>query len=597
MTEKKHQYEMGVIGNCSYLAYIDKRANVSWMCWPKFDSSFIFGSLLDRDKGGEFSITPAESEFSSRQYYRSNTNVLCTEFESKDGKFKVTDFAPRFSQYDRYYKPLMLIRKIEPLGGSVRIRVICEPVGDYGKKKGKAHLGSNHIYYSGLERETRLTTNIPLNYIQEGISFNLTTTKYMVLTFGQPLEAPLEMTSEDFLRNTMNYWRIWVKHCNVRNLWQEQVIRSALVLKIHQYEDTGAIIASGTTSLPEHPGSTRNWDYRYCWMRDTYYTLQALYDIGHFEELENYSSFIQNIATKENMRYNPVYSIMGDDKFAERTIDLEGYLGNQPVRVGNQALEHIQNDVYGQILVSLLPLYIDGRLIDREKSRSVQLIYNLLHGIEATMYEPDAGLWEFRNNSQMHCYTFLFHWAGSSAAIRIGQEMKDEQMVQKATQLREQAIQQIEACYNPTLKAYTQAIGNTQMDASLLKLITMNYLDPTSERAAQHLDRVQQELMSEDGLFYRYKHADDFGKPKSTFLVCAYWHVEALACVGRIDEAVRYFEELLAYTNALGLLSEDVDSSDGSQWGNFPQTYSHVGLINAAVRVSRKLDHPGFLVV
>lgn len=597
MSEKKHQYEMGVIGNCSYLAYIEKKsANVSWLCWPKFDSSFIFGGLLDQKKGGEFSIRPIDDVYTVEQYYKPNTNVLCTEFETSDGRFRVTDFAPRFSRYERYYKPLMLIRKLEPLSGSVRIRVACRPMGQYGDVAAQGHMASNHIHYSGLERETRLTTNIPLNYIQEEASFVLNSVKYLVLTFGQPLEAPLESTAEEFLVNTTLYWRNWVKHCTIGKLWQDQVLRSALTLKMHQYEDTGAIIASGTTSLPEFPGSTRNWDYRYCWMRDTYYTLQALYDIGHFEEMEKYASYIQNIGASKNNRYNPVYSILGTDQFAEHILDLDGYRGDErPVRIGNQALEHIQNDVYGQILVSLLPLYTDSRLINREKSESTQLIYNLLTAISTTMEEPDAGLWEFRHKSQKHCYTFLFHWAGSNAAIRIGQQIKDKNMIRIATALRDEAAKQIEACYDSSLGAYAQAIGNTHMDASLLKLITMHYIDPKSERAALHVKRLQDELMTPEGLFYRYKHADDFGKPESTFLVCAYWHIEALATIGKVDEAARYFEDLLKYSNHLGLLSEDVDARDGSQWGNFPQTYSHVGLMNAAFRISRKMDQPTFL--
>jgi GH15 family glucan-1,4-alpha-glucosidase len=592
---KKHTYDLGIIGNCAYLAQINTKANVVWMCWPKFDSSFVFGKLLDDEKGGNFSISPPEEDYTTNQYYIPNTNVLCTEFQNAEGKFKVTDFAPRFSQYERHYKPLMLVRKIEPLEGQPRIKIACRPVGDYGKITPVANYGSNHILYNGLERELRLTTNVPLNYIVEETPYILSQTKYLVLTWGIHLEAPLQATAEDFLNKTIQYWKNWVRNCNIENMWQSEVIRSAITLKLHQYEDTGAIIASSTTSLPEAPGSGRTWDYRYCWMRDTFYTLKALNDIGHFDELENYASYIQNIAFSATNRYNPVYSIHGRDDFEEEILDLNGYLGNKPVRIGNQAKEHIQNDVYGQILVSLLPLYVEKRL-GHVESTSRSLIMRLLYAIEYTMDEPDAGLWEFRHKAQRHCYTFLFHWAGSNAALKIAQHLGDEKMAEKAKKLIDQSAAQIEACWQPDLGAYSQAIETKNMDASLLQLITMGYLDPQSNRARSHLAALEKSLMTENGLFYRYLHEDDFGKPEVTFLVCSFWYVDALACVGRLDDAISCLESLLKYTNHLGLLSEDVDAATGSQWGNFPQTYSHVGLMNAAFRIARKLDRPDFLV-
>ena len=591
----RHTYNLGLIGNCSFQSLIDTEASVKWLCWPRFDSSFVFGSLLDTEKGGEFSINATKGVTSSSQAYIKNTNVLCTEVSSQDGRYKVTDFAPRFEQFDRHYRPLMLIRKIEPLESTPEIKVVCDPRGEYGALIPEVVLGSSHLRYTGLEEPLRLSTNLSLNYIQEGKSFKLSEPIYLILTWGIPLEGPIKQTAENFLTKTIAYWNDWVRHCTIGPLWQEAVIRSALTLKMHQFEDTGAITASTTTSLPEHPGSGRNWDYRFCWMRDSYYTLNAFNSIGQFEELEKYSNYIENIAIGENGRYNPVYNLLGNEDFEEEILDLKGYLGNGPVRIGNQAKEHIQNDVYGQILVSLLPLYTDERLNTNETKRSKRLIMDLLQGIERTMDEPDAGLWELRNMSFKHCYTFQFHWAGANAAIKIANMLNDHEMLEKATFLKEAASSQIEKCYDPNQKAYTSAIETDRLDASQLHLITMNYLDPRSEKAKLHLEALEKELKTEEGLFYRYKHEDDFGKPKSTFLICAYWYVEALAAVDRLDEAKSIFEHLLSYTNHLGLHSEDIDATTGSQWGNFPQTYSHVGLINAAFRIGRKLDKPNFL--
>jgi GH15 family glucan-1,4-alpha-glucosidase len=587
-----HQYKMGITGNCSYLAYVDMEANIKWMCLPRFDSSFIFGSLLDSKKGGEFSIIP-KGEFKSKQYYITNTNVLCTEFDCAGGKFRVIDCAPRFLQYERHFRPLMLVRKIEILEGNPVITVRCKPMGMYGDMQPEIVQGSNHIRFLNFDMQVRLTTDISLSYILEEQAFVLDQNQYLVFTYGEPLEAPLKPTAEDFINKTVRHWQNWIKSTYVTDIYQDQIIRSALVLKLHQYEDTGGIIASGTTSLPEYNGSSRTWDYRYCWFRDSYYTLKAFNEMGHFDELEGYFDYIQNILMQDGERMQPMYSITGQKQLDEVHVNLEGYLNNQPVRIGNQAYLQIQNDVYGQVLVGLLPLFIDQRLSFSKKKSYKPLVNRLLNWIESTVDEPDAGLWEFRNIKQVHTYTLLFHWAGCKAAIKIANVMGDQDMLKRASLLETMAASRIEKCYDPERKVYTQAMGAEHLDASTLKMITMNYLDPNSQKAKDHLKALEGLLRTPQGLFYRYVHQDDFGKPEATFLVCAFWYVDALACVGRIDDAIKTLNEILPYANHLGIFSEDV-GLDGSQWGNYPQTYSHVGLINAAFRISKKLDMPTF---
>lgn len=595
MTQKeKHAYSSGIIGNCSVIAHIDRSTEITWLCMPRFDSSFVFGSLLDKEKGGTFSVLP-DGNYESRQYYLENTNILCTEITCKDGRYRVTDYAPRFQLYERHYKPLMIVRKVEPISGNPRVKVCCRPRYNYGEIALQGFPASNHIDYFGADSPIRLTTNFSISHVMEGHFSVLNEPKYLVLTYGAPLEAPLKSTVEDFLHKTTEYWRQWIKNTSIGNMYQDQVIRSALVLKIHQYEDTGAIIAASTTSLPEHPHSGRNWDYRYCWLRDAYYILLAFNNIGHFEEMERYFHFIANISVNETGRYQPLYSITGERDLAERIISLKGYLGNSPVRIGNQASDHIQNDVYGQVLISLLPLYTDERFVIEERSDSSAWIAALLDKIERVIAEPDAGLWEFRGVAGYFCYTYLFQWAGCQAAIRIAARIKDRKLENRAKKLLRKAAAHIEDCYDPQRKVYQQAKNSSFMDASTLQLIMMHYLDPGSARAKNHLKAVEAELATQNGLFYRYRHTDDFGKPRSTFLITAFWYVEALACVGRIREAVERFEQLLEYANHLGLYSEDIDAEDGSQWGNFPQAYSHVGLMNAAYRIAKKIDRPNFL--
>lgn len=597
MANSQHKYRMGLIGNCQYLAHIDDQADVKWMCWPRFDSSFLFGSLLDKDKGGHFQVRPDQDEFQSTQKYLPNTNILTTEFLTSDGAFRVTDFAPRFRSVGRYMRPNMLCRKVEPLSGSPKIRINCTPKRNYGTLDPEITVTSDSIQYEGFEKPVGLYTDVPLTYVTEERPFTLNQPVYLILNWGGPLEQSPKETCENFLQQTRAYWEQWVFHTSIGPFYQSAVIRSALTLKMHQFEDTGAIIASSTTSLPEFPGSGRTWDYRYCWIRDSYYTLKALNGIGHFDELVGFSNFVQNIAISEDKGFQPLYAISGESKLTENIIELDGYMGNKPVRIGNQAYEHIQNDVYGQVLVSLLPLYTDDRFVQHGfTTPSLQLIRDVLSQIERRLDEPDAGLWEFRNTAWKFCYTYLFHWAGAHAALKIARRFQDQPMAERAQNIIQKSRVEIEKCYRPNLGAYTQAQEVETMDACLFHLVTMNYLDHNSERARSQIEMLTKRLhVGETGLFFRYKHEDDFGKPEAAFLICGFWYVEALACVGKVAEAISTFEQLLKYSNDLGLFSEDVGPDDGSQWGNFPQTYSHVGLMNAAARIQTKLDKPLFL--
>jgi GH15 family glucan-1,4-alpha-glucosidase len=330
--------------------------------------------------------------------------------------------------------------------------------------------GSNHISFLGIGKQVRITTDISLNYILEQRAFVLDQNKYIVLTHGEPLESPLIETAEDYLSKTIEYWQTWVKQCTLPGIYQEQIIRSALVLKIHQYEDTGGIIASGTTSLPEYHDSKRNWDYRYCWFRDSYYTLRAFNQVGHFDELENYFDFIQNVIRNATESLQPLYSITGEKDLIEKELPLAGYKGNQPVRIGNKAFEQIQNDVYGQVLVSLLPLYIDKRLTFAKKNSYNKIVPWLLDHIERTMHTEDAGIWEFRNSTHIFTYTMLFHWAGAKAAYKIAESFKDDAIMEKADSLIKEAAANIEKTWDAERGCYTQAINSSRLRCQYFKV-------------------------------------------------------------------------------------------------------------------------------
>ncbi|MBX3181488.1 MAG: glycoside hydrolase family 15 protein [Polyangiaceae bacterium] len=577
-----------LIGNCGYQALIDPSGAVSWLCWPRFDSSFVFGSLLDSERGGELSVRPREAAYESHQAYLPNTNIARTEFHTETGSFELIDFAPRFKQYERSFKPKMLVRCARPLAGRPSVVVRCRPVYDYGARELTGYVASNHLEWRLAEGPLRLTTSAPLSYVADGRPFLLERPTYFVLTWGEPLEAPLEETCELFLARTRSYWETWVKHLTLPGVLQRDVIRSALALKLHQHEDTGAITAAATTSLPEHPGSGRNWDYRYCWLRDTYFTLQAMRRIGHFEEWERFISFLHNVA--EGGELQPVYGIGGETELSEQELThLRGYLDrNPPVRAGNAAYLQVQNDVYGEMIAAIAPLLLDVRFGTTPRERDAQLVRRLLARVEATMEIPDAGIWEYRGPPALHTFPLLFHWAGARFARRIGEAIGDAELTERGARLAARARALIEErCYRPQARYYAESSdpANHNADASLFMMVNLGYLAPGDERAEPHVRELCKRLSVDRYLMRRYTHFDGIGETHSTFTVCGFWAAEALARLGFREEAMEACQQLLGHANHVGLFSEDIDPATGQQWGNFPQTYSHVGLINAAFAI------------
>jgi len=584
-------YGLGIIGNCSYSALL-RDGSVEWLCWPRPDSSFVFGPILDRERGGVFAVEGVDAE-KVRQSYVENTNVLRTVFTCPGGKFELLDFAPRFALYDRFFKPSMLVRILRPLSGEPRARVRCRPTYEYGL----AHVGSwrasNHVEYSGFPTPVRLTTNVPLTYVEDERPFLLEEDRHLVLTWGEPLEAGLEETAERFLERTLDYWRRWVKGTRVPRDYQAEVVRSALALKLHQYEDTGALLAATTTSLPEHPGSGRTWDYRYCWLRDAYFTLNALERLGHSEEMERFLEYLRNIAEEGEGRLQPAYRLNGAPEAPERELEhLSGYGGDGPVRIGNQAFEHVQNDVYGEMVLAVSRLFLDTRFVGEIPPRTaVEIVDGLLGQIDARLEEPDAGPGEFRERSRLHGFSVLMHWAGARRAVEVAEALGADDLAGRAREVEARASALLESrCWNEEVGALTQVAGEPQLDASLLLALHLGYLEPDDPRAASHVDAIRSGLEVDGGLLRRYTAPDDFGLPHAAFTVCSFWLVEALAILDRTDEARELFERLLSLHNGLGLYSEDILPDTLEQAGNFPQTYSHVGLINAAFRLSRRWD-------
>ncbi len=586
-------YPYGLVGNCQTSALVSAQGSIEWMCLPRPDSPPVFGRLLDPD-GGHFTITsPAPpDQLRTSQRYVPNTNILVTTVALPNGDaFQITDFCPRFLQYGRMYRPAALFRIVEPISGTPSVIVSCRPVSGWDKEPARPIRGSSHVRYDIRGDLLRLLTNMPLTYLADETPVALTQPYYFGLTWSLGIEDDLVKVSHEFLEQTLRYWRTWVKNCSVPLLFQQEVIRSALALKLSCYEDTGAILAAPTTSLPEQPGGTRNWDYRYCWLRDSYYALTAFHNLGHFEEMEAFLKFLLNIAHAHEHsrdRLRPVYSLSQALPLPEiEHRNWKGYLDSQPVRSHNQAAEHIQNDAYGEMILTFAPIFFDERFFDLRTKTLESLLGHLAQLCVRSIGQPDAGLWEIRNGWQEHSFTNLMCWAGLERLERIKRAgfLKDLALDLPAARMRAgeallRAVKDGSVRNGPADDSY---------DASLAQLPVLGYPnEPLCEATTTHIVR-ELSLRQEDkdtGFFYRYVREDDFGRPDGGFVICSFWVAQALARLGRVAHSRSILAHVMNGANSLGLFAEHYVPKTGIQSGNFPQAYSHVGMINAAFAAS-----------
>jgi GH15 family glucan-1,4-alpha-glucosidase len=588
--------DLGLIGNCSISALIDRDARVVWCCLPRFDGDPIFHGLLGHSKGtdpddGSFSIE-IENQTGSTQSYIPNTAILKTTLHGETGSIEVLDFCPRFYSRGRAFRPQMLIRRIVPIEGNPRVKFRCRPRFDYGTTAPTITYGSNHVRFVGDKFIVRLTTDAPIDYLLEETSFKVTEPIHLILGPDETLQEGSAEVAESFRRHTMNYWRDWVHRLAVPVEWQDAVIRAAITLKVCSYEPTGAIVAAMTTSIPEAPNSARNWDYRYCWVRDAFFVVRALNSLAAVRTLENYFRWIMNIVDDVNAGHiQPVFGIALERKLTERIIGhLPGYRGMGPVRVGNQAYEHFQHDTYGNLILAAAPAFFDSRLF-MTPGASDFLKLEVLGERAFQLYDkPDAGIWELRSRARIHTSSSLMCWAACDRLGRIAHRLGDAERAQfwsrRAHTIREAIL---EHSWSPKRKAFVESFDGDKLDASVLLMSEVGFIAPNDGRFVQTVERIQEVLGNGPHLF-RYEDADDFGKPEAAFNVCAFWHLDALTRIGRREEAREHFEELLRARNHLGLMSEDTDPNTGEPWGNFPQTYSMVGIINGAMRLSRSWE-------
>lgn len=589
---------LGVVGNCAIAMLVDDAARIVWGGFPRLDGEPVFCALVggadpyrtDNPSGGGYFAVELANQTRSEPCYVPNSAILCTRLYGDDGSaVEVVDFAPRFVHHERIFRPPLIVRRIFPLSGKPRVRIRLRPRFGWGSVRPRITTGSNHIRYVSDDLTVRLTTDAPLSYVVEERSFVLDMPANLIFGLDETLQSGIEETARVFHERTLDHWRNWVHSMSVPFDWQEESIRAAITLKLCNFEETGAIVAALTTSIPEAPGTQRNWDYRLCWPRDAYFVVHALNRLGATRTMEDYLGYITNIVSEPGEGIlRPVYGITRSTDLQEREAPaLAGYRGMGPVRIGNQAYEQIQNDVYGSVILAATHVFFDKRLVRTGDAHLFDRLEALGRQAIHVFDKPDAGLWELRGKLAIHTFSSVMCWAGcdrlSKIAMALALPERDTYWRSEADRLHGVIVQR---CWNEKMKSFVSTWDGDQADASLLLLHELDFLTADDPRFASTVDYIGKTLKRGD-LLLRYAVEDDFGVPETAFTVCTLWYVDALASLGRKKEAQVLFEAILRRRNSFGLLSEDIHPETGELWGNFPQAYSMVGLINSAARLSR----------
>ena len=607
MTSPPDNYLHGVIGNGRTCALIDPDSTIAFACLPDFDSGTVFASLLDAERGGSTRIEMIDGQATS-QYYERHTNILVTEFESLDGTgaFKVIDFMPRYTWDGRAGTTgdaaPDLVRVLTPSKGTPRIRVHYDPRLEYGTFPTETHVSSCGAALKSSTRGCRedghqvyesvfLYTDLPSADVASGEVITLDQSRYLLLSYHDKVQCPTFDLVNLMLQRTRSYWLLWAARTHHPVRYREEVLHSALALKLLQFDYTGAMAAAATTSLPETVGEERNWDYRFCWIRDGAMTVSTLRRIGHPRMASCFIDWMLRTVPTKDDTLQIMYGLRGEKVLTERILDhLDGYLGSKPVRVGNAAYDQQQHDIYG-ILLDVIYQDIQERSRTPEK---LDQLWTRVRSVVRTVVErwqdPDRGIWEIRGDMQHFVFSKVLCWVAVDRAIRIAGLLGKDRWALEYQPLADEIHAQIcQKGWSDSARAFTQTYGVDELDASNLLMAEYGFIEPRDPR---FVSTVEQSLthLCRDGLMYRYRNKDDFGEPQSAFTVCSFWMVKALAAIGRRREARVMFENLLSCANPHGLFGEDLDFKTRRQLGNFPQAYSHLALIDCAHELGDEED-------
>jgi GH15 family glucan-1,4-alpha-glucosidase len=578
----------GVIGNGRILALVAPSTHIDWLCMPNFDSPSVFARLLDTDKGGSFSFV-ATGEVTTAMHYVINTNVLRTRVTAADGSFDIYDYAPRVPAGLGVEAPIEIHRVLIPGEGEPQVRVRFDPRPDYARAVPDVIEVAHGLDIYGGPHAFHLRTNMPATYLRNDLPIRLDGPRFFILSCGNPPEADSLEDVEQVMRLTIAGWRAWAKSTAIPRFAGPTVLRSALCLKLHAFDETGAIIAATTTSIPEAVGTERTWDYRYCWLRDAAFVVEALRRLGHLAEGEAFVRFLRDVA--ESGPLQPLYGIGGERDLVEEHLDhLAGFANTRPVRIGNAAYFQQQHDLMGEMILCLDSLLTDPRVIPGDKTSAMSLVQRLVERAIEVYPNDDTGLWEFRTRMRPYTFSKVLCWVAAHRGAKLARLLGRPDLAEEwDTWAAAQQEYILEAAYNKELGYFTQALYGEHPDASNLLLPTFGIIDARDPRFVSTV-RAYEELLVRDGLMLRYQHPDDFGDTTSAFTICSFWWVEAVAMMGELDRAITIFNRLVSHANPVGLFSEDVEPGTGRLLGNFPQAYTHVGLIHAAITIGELLE-------
>lgn len=582
--------DYGVIGNCKSAALISKYGSMDWCCLPEFDSTSVFAKILDKDIGGSFEIL-VDDNYEITQSYIYKTNILVTKFQYGNNRFEVVDFMPRYkSEENGYYSPPDIIRFIKYLSGEPEFSVKYDPKLEYAKYPTETIINKKYIKSytkKGNYNSVYLYSNLDFEKIVHQDNFTLKEDAFFLLSYNQKILTQSVDRAYLKMERTKVYWLNWSERTKQFKKYNDEILRSALVLKLLSYNKTGAVLAAVTTSLPETIGEIRNWDYRFCWIRDASMVIKIMTDLGHYNVARRYLDFVIDIIPDKDEKIQIMYGINREKKLTEVILEhLSGYEHSAPVRVGNAAYQQKQNDIYG-ILVDVI--YQHFNIYDTSMQNSEELwtiIRSIVKIVKDNWKKPDRGIWEIRTDHKHFTFSKVLCWVAIDRAIKIAKLINMKEYIEDWRKLSDEIKNDIlENAWNDDLGAFTQSYESTDLDASTLLMEPYGFIDAKDPKYIRTV-KVTRKQLCRNGLMYRYKNKDDFGKPSSSFTICTFWLINSLHKIGEKDEAEKLFKQLLSYSNHLGLFSEDIDFETKRLLGNFPQAYSHLALIETAMNIS-----------
>ena len=577
----------GIIGNCKSSALINEDSSIEWCCLPQFDSPSVFGKILDQKKGGSFKIL-CDNSYSITQKYLDNTCILMTKFDNGSDVFELLDYMPRFQKENGvYYAPPEICRILKLVKGSPKLKVLYDPRLVYSI--GRTNNYEKNDFIVSVVNEERydtlyLYTDLNKKNILECSEISLDRDYFLTISYNEKINPPSLDHINLELERTKVYWLNWCFKTPTYKNYNSQILRSAMTLKLLTFEKTGAVLAAATTSLPETIGEVRNWDYRFCWIRDASMVIKVITKLGHVKIVKKFIDFILDIIPDKNEKLQIMYGINGEKMLTEETLDhLSGYKNSRPVRVGNAAFIQKQNDIYG-ILVDAIHYQIEKYINENDKHEELwSIVKNIVWVVDNNWKMPDKGIWEFRQEDQHFTFSKLLCWVAVDRAIKISELIQGGKSAKKWKSLRSEIYNDIiENAWSDEKQAFTQSYGAEHLDASVLLMEPYGFIDAKDTRYVKTVKAIEREL-SHEGLLFRYKNVDDFGTPSSSFTVCTFWFINSLYKIGEKKKSKLMFDKLLSYSNHLGLFSEDIDFKSKRLLGNFPQAYSHLALIDTAM--------------